>query len=91
MEDLRAIPSIDPDYVQFGCAEWFWQRHVNTYALQVEPLRHKTKDKALIGFQEALHVEKIRNEFFDVLNQMVQGRTIEERVPGTPIGRTAEL
>ncbi|MBW1743914.1 MAG: hypothetical protein JRJ47_10890, partial [Deltaproteobacteria bacterium] len=25
LEDLRAIPSIDPDYVQFGCAEWFWQ------------------------------------------------------------------
>jgi len=74
LEDLRAIPSIDPDYVQFGCAEWFWQSHVNSYVLQVEPLRHRTRDKVLIGFQEALHVEKIRNGFFDVLHQMVQGR-----------------
>lgn len=68
LEDLRTIPSIDPEYVQFGCAEWFWQTHVNSYVLQVEPIRHKKKDKVLIGFEEALHVEKIRNGFFDVLS-----------------------
>jgi len=77
LEDLRTIPSIDPEYVQFGCAEWFWQSHVNSYVLQVEPIRYRTNDKVLIGFKEALHVEKIRNGFFDVLNQMVQGRAIK--------------
>ena len=78
LEDLRAIPSIDSEYVQFGCAEWFWQTHVNSYVLQVDPIRHKKKDKVVIGFKEALHVEKIRTGFFDVLSQMVQGRATKE-------------
>lgn len=91
LEDLKTIPSIDPDFVQFGCAEWFWQRHVNSYVLQVEPLRHKTKDKVVIGFKEALHVEKIRNKFLDILTHMVERRVIEERVPGTRLDRNAKL
>ncbi len=41
--DLRQIPAIDPEYIQFGCAEWFWEAQVNSYALQVEPMRHMTK------------------------------------------------
>lgn len=91
LEDLRAIPSIDPDFVQFGCAEWFWQKHVNSYVLQVEPLRHKTKDKVVISFKEALHIEEIRNEFFNVLKQMVERRAIEARIPGIPLVTSIEL
>jgi hypothetical protein len=91
LEDLRGIPSIDPGFVQFGCAEWFWGRHVNSYVLQVEPQRHKTKDKVVIGFKEALHVEKVRNEFFNVLKHMVKKKVIEETGPGIPLGRSTEL
>ena len=79
LHDLRAIPSIYPDYVQFGCAEWFWKRQVNSYTLQVEPKRYKTKDSVSISFQEALHVEKIRNEVFMELKKMIQKRTKEEK------------
>jgi hypothetical protein len=63
-EALKKIPAIDPKNVQFCCAEWFWQRHVNSYALQVEPDRFKHKDTAVVDFKEALYIEKIRNEFF---------------------------
>jgi hypothetical protein len=70
-QHLRDIPSIDPDYVQFGCAEWFWERQVNSYALQVEPIRHMTKDRLFVDYREALHIEKIRNKFFDHLNRLV--------------------
>ncbi|MBC8484665.1 MAG: hypothetical protein H8D45_01325 [Bacteroidetes bacterium] len=63
LQELKKIPAIDQDYVQFACADWFWQRQVNSYALQVEPQRYKTKDKITINFQEALHIEKVRNEF----------------------------
>jgi hypothetical protein len=91
LEDLRRIPSLHPDFIQFGCAEWFWQRHVNSYVLQVEPYRHKTKDKVVIGFQEALHIEETRNEFFGLLKQMVQRRAIEEGVSGIPLGGSTEL
>ena len=64
LQELKKIPAIDPDYIQFGCADWFWKRQVNSYALQVEPERYKTKDKITINFQEALHIENVRNEFF---------------------------
>ncbi len=70
LRELKKIPAIDPDYVQFGCANWFWQRQVNSYALQVEPERFKTKDKITVNFKEALHIEKIRNKFFRRLEKM---------------------
>jgi hypothetical protein len=91
LEDLRGIPSIDPDFVQFGCAEWFWQTHVNSYVLQVEPIRHKAEDKVVIGYKEALLVEKTRNKFFYALEQIVQRRVIEEKDPGIPLGSGPEL
>lgn len=70
LQELKKIPSIDPDYIQFGCADWFWKNQVNSYALQVEPERFKTKDKITVNFQEALHIEKVRNEFFRRLEKI---------------------
>jgi hypothetical protein len=71
-QHLRDIPSIDPEYVQFGCAKWFWERQVNSYALQVEPKRHMTKDRLSVDYSEALHLEKVRNKFFTHLEKLVQ-------------------
>lgn len=70
--DLKKIPSIDPEYIQFGCAEWFWERQVNSYALQVEPKKHMTKDRLSVDYWEALHIEKVRNKFFTQLKKLVQ-------------------
>ena len=36
-EALKEITAIDPENIQFCCAEWFWKRQDNSYALQVEP------------------------------------------------------
>ncbi|MFC1925369.1 hypothetical protein ACFLW2_01570 [Chloroflexota bacterium] len=73
--DLREIPLIDPDYIQFGCAEWFWERQVNSYALQVEPRRYMTIDEPPpISYQEAQHIQKVRNEFFLALRKLIQNR-----------------
>jgi hypothetical protein len=68
---LRDIPLIDPDNIQFCSAEWFWKRQVNSYALQVEPDRFKHQDRALLDYQEALYIEKIRNEFFVQLGSLI--------------------
>ena len=64
LENLKKITTIDAENVQFFCAEWFWKKQVNSYALQVEPDRFKRKDTAIVDFKEALYIEKIRNEFF---------------------------
>ena len=71
LQDLKEIQEIDPEYVQLGCAEWFWKKQVNSYILQVEPERYKTKDRVTIGFQEALHIEKIRNQVFRELKKII--------------------
>ena len=71
-DDLRKIPAIDPEYIQFGCAEWFWKKQVNSYALQIEPERYMTKDRISVNYQEALHIEEIRNEFFSELKKVIQ-------------------
>ena len=69
---LKRIADIDPDNIQFCCAEWFWERQVNSYALQVEPDRFKLEDKAILDYQEALEIEKIRDEFFVQLKELLQ-------------------
>jgi hypothetical protein len=69
---LKEITAIDSEYVQFCCAEWFWKRQVNSYALQVEPDRFKRQDTAIIDFKEALHIEKIRNTFFLRLSELLE-------------------
>jgi len=66
-ETLKKITAIDPENIQFCCAEWFWKRQVNSYALQVEPDKFKHQDTAILDYKEALHIEKIRNEFFSRL------------------------
>ncbi len=72
IEILKGVMAIDPDSIQFCCAEWFWKRRVNSYALQVEPDRFKTKDTAILDYRDALYIEKIRNEFFIRLDELIK-------------------
>jgi hypothetical protein len=71
LESLQEIVMVDPGNIQLGCADWFWDRQVNSYALQVEPDRFKKQDTAIIGYQEALRVEAIRNEFYSRLGILI--------------------
>jgi hypothetical protein len=68
---LESLTSIDEHYIQFGCAEWFWQRQVNSFVLQVEPERFKYQDKASVEYEEALHLEKIKNTLFIELRKII--------------------
>ena len=69
---LKKTTVIDPENIQFCCAEWFWKGQANSYALQVEPDRFKREDKATLDYREALYVEKIRNEFFFQIQELLQ-------------------
>jgi hypothetical protein len=73
-QDLRAVTAIDPPYIQFGCAEWFWRKQVNSYTLQVEPERFKDRDRISVPFREALRIEQVRNAVFERIGEIVEGR-----------------
>lgn len=74
LDALKTVKNVDPDNIQFCCAEWFWERQVNSYALQVEPDRFKFEDKAILDYLEALKIEKIRNEFFAQLYELLRNQ-----------------
>ncbi|MEX2720627.1 MAG: hypothetical protein Q6362_004310 [Candidatus Wukongarchaeota archaeon] len=71
-DDLKAIIEIDLAYIQFGSTEWFWERCLNSYVLQVEPERSKTEDRVYVDMKEALHIEELRNKFFVELKKILQ-------------------
>ncbi len=71
MEKLDKISLHHPQNIQFCSAEWFWERQVNSYAIQVEPDRFKDKDRAILNYDEAIKIEKIKNEFFVQLQELI--------------------
>ena len=71
LEELRAIADIDLDYVQFGSADWFWKTCLNSYVLQVSPLRGAHQDSFDVSIEEALRIEQTRDEFFDRLRDVL--------------------
>jgi hypothetical protein len=72
LRDLRGMPALDRDYVQFGCAEWFWARQVNSYVVQIEPAWGRDKDSLEVDISVALRLEDIRDRFFDQLHDIAQ-------------------
>jgi hypothetical protein len=80
LADLARITTIDPKNIQLCCAEWFWERQVNSYALQVEPDRFKHRDSAILGYREAQQIEKTRDEFYARLSGLfrkLEGMTLQ--------------
>ena len=80
---LEEVPELSPDYIQFGSAGWFWERCVNTYVLQVEPIRHKEKDEVRLDADEAMHIKHVRDVFFmnlkNLLGRHIMGTADRER------------
>lgn len=79
MDSLTAMTAIDPDYLQFGSADWFWERWLNSYALQVEPARYMTRDDVVLSPAEALHVQHTRDLFFSELRKLLAREVGEHR------------
>ena len=73
---LSRIPEgLDP--VQFGSADWFWERWPNSYALQVEPTRFMTRDRAVVDHSEALHIQHSRDLFFGRVKELLERQQSE--------------
>jgi hypothetical protein len=70
--DLQALATQEPGYIQFGSADWFWNRRVNTYCIQLEPERMKELDSGMVSLSEARTLEEIRTVFFDSLAGIIR-------------------
>ena len=71
-QDIQKIPAIDPLYIQFGSAIWFRDRLANTYVIQVEPDRSMYEDSVFVDFDEGLHLEKVRDRFFNEMRKIIE-------------------
>lgn len=74
-EDLKRVAGDDPEYIQFGSADWFWEQMPNTYAIQVSPSRYQTEDSCLLTMDEALLVQDVRDRLFTELMRLVKEHT----------------
>ena len=71
LEELKQIPSrLEEHTVHFGSAQWFWDHWVNSYILQVMPLRFKDQDKAVIDLPEAGRIIELRDTFFSNMRDL---------------------
>jgi hypothetical protein len=71
LDTLSGLPAVDPAYIQFGSADWFWDQWVNSYVLQVEPAAHRFKDQAALAAGEAVHTQRVRDAFFAELRRVL--------------------
>lgn len=69
LEALEIVPRAAPGFIQYGCAEWFRERQINSYILQVEPERFRDRDRCILEYGEAREVERARGRFFDHLRK----------------------
>lgn len=76
-KEIEGLTRIDPLNIQLGSAGWIWKDIPNLYAIQVEPDRYKSRDRAYLDFDEALLIERVRNEFFEGLEEIVSRRAEE--------------
>ncbi len=72
IEILTHVPSPHPDIIQFGSAAYFWEKQVNSYVLQIGPVKLQDKDTMEINYQEAISVQTARNYFFQTIEQIIK-------------------
>lgn len=75
--ELEEITGLDPAFIQFGSADWFWNLMPNTYCLQLEPERMKEEDSGEVSWEEAMRIEEIREPFFERIMEIM----LRHRVP----------
>lgn len=71
LQSLARLPAIDPEFIQFGSADWFWKKWVNSYAIQVEPRAHALKDQAILEPAAARQTQKARDRLFRELRVLL--------------------
>jgi hypothetical protein len=71
LQKLKELSLINPEYIQIGCAGWFWKRFVNSYIIQIEPERFKDADRCFVDFEEAMIIQDVRDKFFKEFGKII--------------------
>ena len=71
-DSFSSIAKGNPEYIQFGSAEWFWRVCPNSYVLQVEPSGSRNRDRIRVDIKEALRIESVRNKAFGQIRKLVE-------------------
>jgi len=72
LQSLAQLATDDSDYVQFGSADWFWERWTNSYVLQVTPKAHMLKDEAILDATGALQTQAAIDQLFRELRGFLE-------------------
>jgi hypothetical protein len=70
-DSLARLGVLAAGFIQFGSADWFWDRWPNSYVLQVMPDACMQQDEALLEPAGALHTRLARDLLFEELRQLV--------------------
>lgn len=73
--ELAGMQTIDPEFILFGSADFFWKMVPNTYVLQVVPEWGKEEDSMWVGIEEAIRLEEARARFFAALGKLAKRHT----------------
>lgn len=64
LDAVRDLRELDPKYIQVCSADWFWDRQVNSYAIQVSPKRMRKLDAMTLDGKEIRHVSHVRTQLW---------------------------
>lgn len=78
-DEIRGLVDAEPRFVQFGSADWFWERQVNSYAIQVAPRNRRKRDRMILDGKQARLLAHARTrmfrEFAELLRRWPTGRS----------------
>lgn len=72
VEAVRGLRELDPKYIQVGSADWFWNRRVNSFVIQVGPKRGRKRDTMPLDGKEIRHVSHVRTQLWRRFATLVQ-------------------
>ncbi len=74
-DDIAGLVDAEPRFVQFGSADWFWERQVNSYAIQVAPRKKRKRDRMTLDGKQARLLSHARTRMFREFAELARGRT----------------
>jgi hypothetical protein len=77
LETLRGLKMAEPRFVQFGSADWFWERQINSYVLQVGPKKSRRLDRMTVDGKQARLIAHARTRLFRELAVVARGGTVQ--------------